>query len=87
MPGIETEDRRSPGGAGGRCFPRRGERELKEDERPRRGGPEHIGSILARVFADLEKIYGGAVPLDLAESPDLSDPPALSGGEDGKPTD
>ena len=37
--------------------------------------PEHIGEILKRVFADLEKTYGGAVPRDLAESPDHPDPP------------
>ncbi len=49
--------------------------------------PDLIGGILARVFKDLEKIYAGAILMDLAESPDLSDPPALSGGEDGKPTD
>jgi hypothetical protein len=50
------------------------------DVRRQRGGePEAIGEILKRVFADLEKVYGGAVPRDLAESPDLSDPPTLSG--------
>ena len=46
-----------------------------------RAGREHISSILARVFKHIEKIYGGEVPWDLAESPDLSDPPTLSGRE------
>lgn len=40
--------------------------------------PERIGEILKRVFGYLEKIYGGAIPRDLAESPDLLDPPSLS---------
>jgi hypothetical protein len=51
--------------------------------------PEQIGSILQRIFEDLirkyEKSAGGAILRDLAESPDLSDPPTLSGRDENGP--
>ncbi len=37
--------------------------------------PEHIGAILKRIFADLEKVYGRPVPRVLTGIPDPLDPP------------